>query len=480
MDTGLDCLETEFPRLHELLVLHGLTCMDLLLMGNACQVARRVGRSALEVGEYLAKLRLLIQCSERKLDKNQIDLHVSTGLPSLDAQLGGGIIYGDVTEVVGASGSGKSQFLLNLALRIQPCIVITTEAPLETRRMSDMIPKTEAKEPILNNVSYIYCPDLEYQDHILYTQLPIKLLEGGIKCVIIDSISHHLRRDDAITPSDYLIRQLLEQQKQLNCEGLKHFEHEHDQMRNLFFKSDAKYTDRQSKQQYVHGLYSYLLRLAREYHIAIVVANQVSDYSTPFEDCVTSNALDLDCQIGLYSGWDNSTAYNSCHPESLLQVNFNRSLDLQEALMGSIFENLDEPPSKRSKVDEMQSSLHRLSTSEQMQMLDELHSYTGMVTKKQVPTLGYPWSRFVRNRILLIKTYKPIYKDDVAISQSDNSSRLNTQRKPLRSLDSIIGGWQIERYCRVASSPFVTCNTSNYSKIPFLIETAGISEVKKS
>lgn len=476
--TGLDLLESEFPSLHEILVLHGLTSMDLLIMNNAGQIARKVGRSALEVGEYLEKLKTLLQCPQNKIEKNQT-MYIPTGLQALDLQLGGGIPRGEVTEVVGASGSGKSQFLLRLALSIHPSVLITTEAPLETRRMHDMILGSESKKTILDNISCIYCPDLEFQDHILHTQLPLKLDEGRYKCVIIDSISHHLRRDDTITPTDYLMKQLLSQQEKLNCEGLKHFEREHELMRNQFFKSDTKYTERQSRQQYVHGLYSYLLKLARQYDVAVVVANQVSDYSTPFTDKVTDCILDLDCQIGLYSGWDNSTSYRSCHPESQIDVNFDRSSDLRDVLLGSLAENNDGPPLKMQKVGETQSSSQKRATqhlgvSEQIDLLDELHSYTGMETKRQVPTLGYAWSRFVKNRILLMKTYKPTYKTAESFLPADESTQVAPSS---RHISSIIGGWKMERYYRVICSAFDTCNANNYPKIPFLLDTSGISEI---
>lgn len=45
--------------------------------------------------------------------------HLTTGCPNLDAFLGGGVPMRGVTEVSGQSGSGKTQFGLQLALYAQ-------------------------------------------------------------------------------------------------------------------------------------------------------------------------------------------------------------------------------------------------------------------------------------------------------------------------------------------------------------------------
>lgn len=51
--------------------------------------------------------------------KGEDKTHLTTGCPSLDAFLGGGVAMGGVTEVSGKSGSGKTQFGLQLALYAQ-------------------------------------------------------------------------------------------------------------------------------------------------------------------------------------------------------------------------------------------------------------------------------------------------------------------------------------------------------------------------
>ncbi len=77
--------------------------------------------------------------------------------PALDRALGGGIPTGYITEITGESGAGKTQFLLSLLLAVQlpaphgisrPAIYISTEAPLSTTRLSQMLASNEVFQPM--------------------------------------------------------------------------------------------------------------------------------------------------------------------------------------------------------------------------------------------------------------------------------------------------------------------------------------------
>ncbi|XRM41204.1 DNA repair protein rhp57 [Aspergillus tubingensis] len=145
-----------------------------------------------------------------KLDLSQWSA-ISTLDSTLDALLDGGIPTGYVTEVTGESGSGKTQFLLTLLLAAQlpaprglgKCaIYISTEAPLSTPRLSQLIEfhpylstLSQAHKPSLENILSINAMDLEAQDHILNYQLPVAIKRYNVGLVIIDSITANYRAE---------------------------------------------------------------------------------------------------------------------------------------------------------------------------------------------------------------------------------------------------------------------------------------------
>ncbi|GKZ69909.1 hypothetical protein AnigIFM50267_005139 [Aspergillus niger] len=187
-----------------------------------------------------------------KLDLSQWSA-ISTLDPTLDALLDGGIPTGYVTEVTGESGSGKTQFLLTLLLAAQlpaprgldKCaIYISTEAPLSTPRLSQLIEfhpylssLSQAHTPSLEKILSINAMDLEAQDHILNYQLPVAIKRYNVGLVVIDSITANYRA-----------------------------EHSSHNLSGLSTRSGE-----------LSRLGHMLRNLAVEENVAVVVANQVSD-----------------------------------------------------------------------------------------------------------------------------------------------------------------------------------------------------------
>ncbi|KAE8372698.1 P-loop containing nucleoside triphosphate hydrolase protein [Aspergillus bertholletiae] len=148
--------------------------------------------------------------STTKLDLSQWSM-ISTLDTALDDLLGGGVPTSYVTEVTGESGSGKTQFLLTLLLAVQlpsprglgkNAIYISTEAPLSTPRLSQLIdshpylsnlPRDRA--PTLENILSINAMDLESQDHILNYQLPVAIQRYNVGLIVIDSITSNYRAE---------------------------------------------------------------------------------------------------------------------------------------------------------------------------------------------------------------------------------------------------------------------------------------------
>ncbi|KAL2160425.1 hypothetical protein VTH06DRAFT_1598 [Thermothelomyces fergusii] len=136
---------------------------------------------------------------------------ISTLDPELDRALGGGVPVGYVTEVTGESGAGKTQFLLSLLLSVQlpaphglgrPALYISTEAPLSTRRLAQMLSANPlfqrlppSQRPSLDNIISTVTSDLESQDHILNFQVPVEVERRGIGLVVLDSVAANYRAE---------------------------------------------------------------------------------------------------------------------------------------------------------------------------------------------------------------------------------------------------------------------------------------------
>lgn len=144
---------------------------------------------------------------------------ITTLDPELDRALGGGVPVGYLTEVAGESGAGKTQLLLSLLLAVQlppprglgrPAMYVSTEAPLATRRLAQMLAsnpllrvssggddgdKPKPPPPSLDRVLSIATPDLESQDHILTFQVPVEVERRDVGLLVIDSVAANFRAE---------------------------------------------------------------------------------------------------------------------------------------------------------------------------------------------------------------------------------------------------------------------------------------------
>ncbi|KAJ3688163.1 hypothetical protein LUZ61_017327 [Rhynchospora tenuis] len=132
--------------------------------------------------------------------------HLSTLLPGLDNALCGGIPFGALTELVGPSGIGKTQFCLKLALlaALPECygglngrvIYIDTESKFSSRRMIEIgegsfpqifrlqgLAQKMAGRIIVTRPTSIS----EFNDSL--QQMKLTLLQNEVKLLIVDSIA---------------------------------------------------------------------------------------------------------------------------------------------------------------------------------------------------------------------------------------------------------------------------------------------------
>jgi len=97
-------------------------------------------------GPGLLKIREAIFGSADQIQIDQFDF-ISTGIPSLDKMLGGGIIIGGVVEIVGLEASGKSTIAgmvaANAQKREMPVVYLDTEAATSMARLKMLGVNTE-------------------------------------------------------------------------------------------------------------------------------------------------------------------------------------------------------------------------------------------------------------------------------------------------------------------------------------------------
>lgn len=192
---------------------------------------------------------------------------ISTLDPVLDASLGGGIPTGTITEIAGEAGAGKTQLLLALLLAVQlppphgtgkRALYISTEAPLSTRRLTQMrkhnpvLLAASSTPPSLDNIVSTTTPDLESQEHILTYQVPVQVERSNIGLIVLDSVAANYRAEfDRAAPADG---------------SAKGGARAADQGSNMGARSAE-----------LVRLGMLLRELATKYNLAVVVSNQVAD-----------------------------------------------------------------------------------------------------------------------------------------------------------------------------------------------------------
>lgn len=476
----------EFGDWEKLISDHGLTLIDIISLSRdnnaAAKLSLKLGRSVDECLRYIHSvinsMKTSIESLKLTIFQETID-SISTGLPTLDELLQGGLRTGSITEVFGASGCGKSQFLLQIALEAQKLnlktkdggrsIIISTESALETRRLHDMSVSRDLPNA-LELVSYIYCHDVESQDHIIFTQLPAKLQsapEGTIKVVLIDSISHHFRGDDSyINALEYLRTFLLQQEEKLSDVSVYlSLKSSFDRMTHQFFKGNNAFRNRISKKYYLLTLYVHLANIAKIHNVAIVVSNQVSD-AFDNADLVDSDVsaeelhyvLNFHSQVGSFSGWD---AQSMQKPEA----------DSKKDVQPFNSQGLEPGHSykKRRLQEDLSAAWHEPISSESYQ--SQLHP------KKKIPALGYTWSKLVTTKILLWKSYIPriqiVHPSQMQGEGGDSGQIMGSrQNEPSFTVES----WEVKRFAR-AISDSNRWNLSNAkNSVVFTISSGGLTE----
>ncbi|KAK6439139.1 DNA repair protein rhp57 [Oleoguttula sp. CCFEE 5521] len=287
---------------------------------------------------------------------------ISTLNETLDEALNGGIHAGYLTEITGESAAGKTQFLLTLLLSAQLQIVdgqpksalyISTEAPLQTTRLTQLLthhPRlanlagTDA--PSLSRIQSTHTHDLEAQEHILRYQVPVLITRHNVGLVVVDSIAANYRAE--------------------------------------FDKGSAgKAAQSLSKRSAQIAQLGTLLRgIAKDFNVAVVVANQVADRFEPAAQIVSVSQSTQRSRPGSPS----SNANASTAPFSSAQP-ANPSTQPQSTLP---------------------------STTDPLALDHQQRFFTGWgddanTTNMKTPSLGLTWTNQLATRIALLR--EPVFEE---------------------------------------------------------------------
>lgn len=471
----LQSFQNDLLGVEEILERYGITTFELL---SFCRLPEDEGVSKLcqRTNLSIDKTRSVIHEFRQQLS-NSMGLAVSqlgrshkipSGIDTLDRFLSGGITLGSLTEVFGSSGSGKSQFLFQVALQAQlhrsrhdipgKCIYISTESALETRRLTQMAGSNHLlPQNALENISCTYCQDEESQDHIIFTQLPSKLKASqenneNVTLVIVDSIGHHFRLQESFINSLAYLRTYLGRQE-LELGALKAYAYLKSNLEavtNRFLRSNSSFRNRSLKNLYLLDLYRHLSQLAKVFNIAVLIANQVSDLvenqTCNLEKGEGCDPLEFTLQLGSFSGWKENK--EDAPLLNKLQNNCDYNLDLQSFR------------TKRRKLNCDMAGAFKVLSSQ---------------PPKKIPALGYTWARLVSHKILIWKSYQ-LKADRSPTSNPDLVSVLTPfERKENDHPSDKERDWVTTHFAKVIS-PVVVTQTGD--TVQFCIVYDGLKEAQ--
>ena len=175
------------------------------------------------------------------LSRGEARPQLTSGCPLLDSALGGGLRPGELAEVVGGAGAGKTQLCLQwgaeTAARGHHVIYINTEGAFPVQRLDQML-EARNKMEAMDRIMVKHVKNLHQLMVVLDTELEAELRNNdGVRLVIVDSVASVIRYDGELGP------------------GL-------------------------GRAQMIHTLGHALLRVARVHGVAVVAVNQVTDLVT--------------------------------------------------------------------------------------------------------------------------------------------------------------------------------------------------------
>ncbi len=140
----------------------------------------------------------------------EMSVRLSSGIPGLDAMVGGGLLRRSTTLVAGSSGIGKStlgvQFLLEGAKRKEPGLLFTLEeSPQQILATADAMQLPLRKWADKGLVEVVYLSRESVRAAQFFTVLGDRIRRGKARRLVLDSVTHIVR--ESLAPDE--LRRLL-------------------------------------------------------------------------------------------------------------------------------------------------------------------------------------------------------------------------------------------------------------------------------
>ncbi|QPG73802.1 hypothetical protein FOA43_001116 [Brettanomyces nanus] len=428
VDQSCDCLpillDDRYSELLQGFELNGILTAEVLLSSPGA-LSRKINHPAEEIESFVKRYKdesrshLFRKGNLRTLEDDTLasttagvsesttkQIYFTTGDDEIDSSLNGGIPCGYLIEISGDSATGKSNFLMSLAITIQlpiefgglgrsifnhnsdqagvKTMYISTESALSTQRLEqisiyyrDLLCKNGINDaslyPDMKNVmtTSTAITDLESQNRCLYYQLPVILERSPeIKMVVVDSITHHIR-------------------------------------------AELRFGDRDS---YVMKICRHLKQLALKYSVTVLIANQVTD--KPLNGIFSSQnellfKMNFDYQTSWLVGWDDVGVVYRQLMEKKKKKPWEKDKDLDTYEEIGYTETTPETSSEES----FSNDTSIVSIKEQMRVERKrlfASKYRTKVSKiKTIPSLGISLMNVINARIVLKKEFIPILNEDL-------------------------------------------------------------------
>ncbi|KAI1106743.1 DNA repair protein RAD57 [Jackrogersella minutella] len=366
---------------------------------------------------------------------------ISTLDDDLDLALGGGVPAGYITEITGESGAGKTQFLLTLLLACQlppprglgrPALYISTEAPLSTRRLSQLLAHNAffrslpaAERPSLDNIVGTVTPDLESQDHILSFQVPVEVARRNVGLLVLDSVAANYRAefDRAAT----------------SASGANLAARSHELVR----------------------LGNVLHELARKHGLAVVVANQVADR---FAGAFRNNAMPYPQPFSLPRVSQESPLAKRSRGGPMPPPHIPGLEPPSSGTAGLVRSSMPEPPSEDAPAPPALLLDHQ---QRWFTGWGDAYPYSGVGPgdhNLKTPSLGLTWSTQIASRLALFK--RPVYGRKEVLEDEDGETT------------TTLRNWR--RWMKVVFSPHVAGTGPGLDgAVEFEVTMGGVSAVDR-
>ncbi|KAK5045023.1 hypothetical protein LTR84_010171 [Exophiala bonariae] len=196
-------------------------CVDVIrsLQSDVRTTLRKIPSSATSVSkekEEAASSQVKKEVDTKNINSsgdsgNRPDDRLKTLDQVVDNALGGGFRPGHITEIVGESAVGKTQFVLGLLLSVQlapprglgkSAMYVSTEGNLNTKRLCEILNShpeyqklSPSERPSMDRVHTTTTNSLETQENILRYQLPIAVRRYDVGLIVLDSVAANFRAE---------------------------------------------------------------------------------------------------------------------------------------------------------------------------------------------------------------------------------------------------------------------------------------------